>query len=936
MKKMTWKTITALTLTVGLMIQPVSAAYAAEGDWLVEEAGEVITEDVWSEDYGAANETDYAGGAEDDIREEVFEESEDMLYSEEQSAAEPFGMDEGYVTEDGSLPAELWTDIPQNTDSMADDTVLFDEETVTEDTVSEDSAGTDESANADITEAGSDEAAGEYLISEGLLPGTDELIGEGGQNLLAAADAAAADDSVVIEEELSLEETAGIDGAVDNSEELFEKLAEIEFYGGVLEEQKGDSAGEAVTFASADPDFAAVNYLSGINLELYNANLTELKKISSGSRESAVIEITDASLGKTEMTATAAELGVPILTVKDGKTVITDEAKTALTAKYSDRYAYSAQTLLNAFLADLPYDLYWFNKASGQGGMKLQRMGSYSASSKQITLKDARYVFSYTVSTEYARKKETTETTETTETYETYVVDQTDRHVLDTAVANANAIVTKHASKGDRDKLDAYRLEICEMVKYQMPLETSYGNAWQLIWVFDDDPTTNVVCEGYTKAFSYLAQLSNFADTKVEIKIVSGYISPDKTASSRHMWNVVRMDDGLNYLVDLTGCDSAGDDRYFLKGATGSIAEGYTCGGRPYYYQASSVSAYGGGEELELSRCDYGSHRMVIIDELKPTCTAEGHTAGSKCEVCGFYTEDYEILPATGHTLELKPGKAATCMEDGMTDEWDCSVCGEVVVEPEVIEATGHTVKLKPGKAATCTEDGVTDEWDCKVCGEAVVKPVIIKAKGHEKDGGTVTIKPTVFEKGMRTYRCLVCNEVVEEEPIEKLTPTLTLSEYGTISMWNGEKRIVKAYGLAYGDSVASVTSSDTGIVKTSLTKTGGGGVITVWGRSKGGTATITVQLASGYHQSFKVKVNVKTARIRNVPTLKTLKSGRSFMLDPVLIPATSTQKITYTSYNESVATVSAGGLVTGKKAGTAKIAVQSGSQRRVVRVIVK
>ena len=925
MKKHIRKTIAALTLTAGLMLQPVSAAYAT-GDGLVEEAGEVITEETWSEDYSAADETcevEYSDGMKNEMQWEEPVEGGDEVYSKQQAAADVCGYDEGYVTEDAGLPAELWTDIPQNTDSAAD-TVLFDGETITEDTAFEDTVAADEPGNADVQEAGSDETADENVITEDFLPVRDKLTGENGQNQLAAADEAAADHSAVIEEELSLEETAGIDGASDNSKELFGKLAEIEFYGGVLEEQKGDSAGEAVTSASADPDFAAFNYLSGINLELYCANVQELKKIASGDRESAVIEITDASLGKVEMTATAEELGVPILTVKDGKKVISDEAKRALTEKYSDRYDYSAQTLLNAFLADLPYDLYWFNKASGQGGMKLQRMGSYSATSKKITLKNARYVFSYTVSTEYARNGET------------YVVDQTDRHVLDTAVANAKAIVTKHASKGDRDKLDAYRLEICEMVKYQMPLETSYGNAWQLIWVFDDDPTTNVVCEGYTKAFSYLAQLSNFADTKVEIKIVSGYISPDKTASSRHMWNVVRMDDGLNYLVDLTGCDSAGDDRYFLKGATGSIAEGYTCGGRPYYYQASSVSAYGGGEELELSRCDYGSHRMVIIDELKPTCTAEGHTAGSKCEVCGFYTEDYEILPATGHTLELKPGKAATCMEDGMTDEWDCSVCGEVVVEPEVIEATGHTVKLKPGKAATCTEDGVTDEWDCKVCGEAVVKPVIIKAKGHEKDGGTVTIKPTVFEKGMRTYRCLVCNEVVEEEPIEKLTPTLTLSEYGTISMWNGEKRIVKAYGLAYGDSVASVTSSDTGIVKTSLTKTGGGGVITVWGRSKGGTATITVQLASGYHQSFKVKVNVKTARIRNVPTLKTLKSGRSFMLDPVLIPATSTQKITYTSYNESVATVSAGGLVTGKKAGTAKIAVQSGSQRRVVRVIVK
>ena len=889
MKKMTWKTITALTLTAGLMLQPLSAVYASEGGGLVEDAGEVITENAWSEDYGAADEAGYSAYAEDEIQEEELVEDGDLAYSEEQSAAEPFGMDEGYVTENGSLPEELWTDSPQNTDITAD-TVLFDEETVTEDAVSEAAAAEDELSNADGQEAGSDE----NLLPEELLTGTDELIGDSGQmNLPFAADAAAADNTAVVEEEMSIEETAGIDGASDDSEELFEKLAEIEFYGGVLngqgtslEQQNGSTSGEEVSFASEDADFAAVDYLSGINLELYNANVPELKNISSGSRESAVIEITDASLGKADMTATADELGVSILTVKDGKTVITDEAKQALTAKYSDRYAYSAQTLLNAFLADLPYDLYWFNKASGQGGMKLQRMGSYKATKSQITLTNARYVFSYTVSTEYAKNGEA------------YVVDQSDRHTLDTAVANAKAIVTKYASRGDREKLDAYRLEICELVEYQMPLDAAYGNPWQLIWVFDGDPETNVVCEGYAKAFSYLAQLSRFNSSRVEVKLVSGFIDPEKTASSSYMWNwdwnVVRMDDGVNYLVDLTGCDLAGDDRFFLKGATGSVAEGYTCNGIPYYYQASSVSAYGGSEELELSACNYGEHKLVPIEDVKPTCTQDGHTSSSRCEVCGL------------------------------------------VIGGELIPATGHTIVVKPGKTVTCTEDGMTEEWDCSVCGEVVVKPEIIKASGHKKGVGEVTKKPTVFEPGITTYRCLVCNEVAEEEPIEKLTPTLTLSKYGTISMWNGEKRIVKAYGLAYGDSVASVTSSDTGIVKTSWTKTEGGGVITVWGRSKGGTATITVKLASGYNQSFKVNVKVKTSRIRNVPTLKTLKRGQTFKLAPVLIPATSTQKITYTSYNESVATVSATGLVNAKKVGSAKIAVKSGSQQKVVRVNVK
>ena len=884
MKKHIRKTIAALTLTAGLMLQPVSAAYAT-GDGLVEEAGEVITEETWSEDYSAADETcevEYSDGMKNEMQWEEPVEGGDEVYSKQQAAADVCGYDEGYVMEDAGLPAELWTDIPQNTDSAAD-TVLFDGETITEDTAFEDTVAADEPGNADVQEAGSDETADENVITEDFLPVRDKLTGENGQNQLAAADEAAADHSAVIEEELSLEETAGIDGASDNSKELFGKLAEIEFYGGVLEEQKGDSAGEAVTSASADPDFAAFNYLSGINLELYCANVQELKKIASGDRESAVIEITDASLGKVEMTATAEELGVPILTVKDGKKVISDEAKRALTEKYSDRYDYSAQTLLNAFLADLPYDLYWFNKASGQGGMKLQRMGSYSATSKKITLKNARYVFSYTVSTEYARNGET------------YVVDQTDRHVLDTAVANAKAIVTKHASKGDRDKLDAYRLEICDLVKYQMPLETSYGNAWQLIWVFDGDPTTNVVCEGYAKAFSYLAQLSGFDSPRVEAKLVSGYISPDKTSASRHMWNVVRMDDGANYLVDVTGCDSAGDDRYFLKGATGSVADGYTCSGRPYYYQASSVSAYGGGEELVLSGCNYGEHKLVPVKELKPTCTEDGHTAGDQCSVCKLYFGDYKVIPATGHTIVVKPGKAATCTVDGKTDEWDCSVCGEELVKPETI-----------------------------------------KARGHKKDGGTVTKRPTVFENGIRTYKCPVCKEVVDEEPIDKLEPTLTLSVSGTISMWNGEKRTVKAYGLARGDSVDSAISSDTGIVKVALTKTSGGGVVTLWSRSKGGTATVTVKLASGHKESFKVRVSVKTTNIKGVPGMKTLKKGKTYQLTPVLVPAGSTQKITYTSYNKAVATVSDTGLITAEKAGSAKIAVVSGSKRKVVEVIVK
>ena len=71
MNKTTWKTISALTLTVGLLLQSVSVAYAAGGDWLIEEAGEVLREENWSEDYGASDETcevEYSDDTENEVQ----------------------------------------------------------------------------------------------------------------------------------------------------------------------------------------------------------------------------------------------------------------------------------------------------------------------------------------------------------------------------------------------------------------------------------------------------------------------------------------------------------------------------------------------------------------------------------------------------------------------------------------------------------------------------------------------------------------------------------------------------------------------------------------------------------------------------------------------------------------------------------------------------
>lgn len=76
----------------------------------------------------------------------------------------------------------------------------------------------------------------------------------------------------------------------------------------------------------------------------------------------------------------------------------------------------------------------------------------------------------------------------------------------------------------------------------------------------------------------------------------------------------------------------------------------------------------------------------------------------------------------------------------------------------------------------------------------------------------------------------------------------------------------------------------------------------------KTGTAKITVTLMSGKKATLKVKVQTSRVRTTKISGLKknvTLKKGRKLALRPVISPLTSQEKVTYTSSNKKVATVS-------------------------------
>lgn len=125
------------------------------------------------------------------------------------------------------------------------------------------------------------------------------------------------------------------------------------------------------------------------------------------------------------------------------------------------------------------------------------------------------------------------------------------------ALSNAKEIADKYQEKSDYEKVWGYAEEICALSSYNHYAadnddeyyEKNTG-PWNILYVFDRDSSTNVVCGGYARAFQYLCSLGG-----VECHYITGYIK-----EGYHAWNIVVID-GKNYFVDLTVCSqySSGD-----------------------------------------------------------------------------------------------------------------------------------------------------------------------------------------------------------------------------------------------------------------------------------------------------------------------------------------------------------------------------------------
>ena len=441
--------------------------------------------------------------------------------------------------------------------------------------------------------------------------------------------------------------------------------------------------------------------LTGDEAKAYNAMVPIIQQIAAGQRASAEITIgTNAPDGNFDFTTTI------------------------------DTFDYTA--VVTALLRDYPYEMYWFSFVEYRMGWSYYEDGTL-------------YQFTYflTVTPPFRGS-------------DAYSIDTAKAASTSTAAANARAIVDQYAGQSDYNKLLGYKNEICSRVSYEHDaLEDGYfegnNNPWQLIYCFDDDPTTNIVCEGYSKAFQYLCDMSGLTCYSVTGDCGGG-----------HMWNIVTLD-GRNYMADITNSDSGtwgSDGSLFLVGGQGSVAEGYTFYDDygysiSFYYDQKCIDTWG-EEVLTLSDTDYVSHTHSYSSVVTaPTCTEGGYTTYT-CSSCGSsYQSDYTT--ALGHNSVTDSAKAATCTEDGLTEGSHCSRCNTVLAAQQTIPALGHDVVTLPGREATCTLPGLTGGSYCARCSSSLSKQEEIPALGHDvvTDAAVAaTCTETGLSEGSHCGRC--------------------------------------------------------------------------------------------------------------------------------------------------------------------------------------
>ena len=523
-----------------------------------------------------------------------------------------------------------------------------------------------EASSEEPSEDGEPEESSEEPSEDGEQEASSEEPSEDGEQEASSeepSDEEAQQESAVESEdtqETVCEGTFVADVDLPDNDELFEGYVHRLFYGDSGISFYGNVGGTS---------------LSGNEAVIYNALKEQVVKIAAGERPSA----------------SGIEISGVRFSGSNG-----EEVAEAVHAAVGKVYSY--------LLMDCPYELYWHDKSGAEGS----GIGSsYYVNNNEVNT----IILSLSVAKEYQGGDLST-------------VDTAKVGEAMAAADKAKEIVAKHRGKTEYDMLRAYLEEICSLVSYNTNAaedpSTDYGNPWQLIWVFDGKPETNVVCEGYAKAFQYLCDMSGFNGCYTVTGTMNG---------GAHMWNIVTLE-GMNYLVDVTNCDAGtvgSPDQLFLAGTGGSVEDGYTFTLNnglhkiKYVYDSDQYGLL--GQILNLAAVSYEDSNLLRVTVKVP-------------EVNVIYGDRVENSALDGSSAQIADGTAVPG-----TFSWDSSVTTygdagrktlKAVFTPEdvekyrIVQDIPVTVTVQPKAVAAPT---VKVEGTYSYTGEAVIPVLTVESK---------------------------------------------------------------------------------------------------------------------------------------------------------------------------------------------------------------
>ena len=504
-----------------------------------------------------------------------------------------------------------------------------------------------------------------------------------------------------------------------------------------------------------EPRFRSVrprrDNLTGNSLDLYDALLPMVTAVASGNEENTIFEIPFTSLGFTltdgdlVFQETELQLSGSLITPEDEwNENIKTEAVNKIAGMLPD-----FGSVFDALLADHPYEMYWFGKSGRGGVVSCNFSGQYYGGEWHVKIKvtgkfvDTDNNINRSCGTNYACGF----LTASFYRISAYTVDTG----LTSGAAGAAGYINEIVDYANRnystesDKLTYFKNVICSEVSYDHAAANQgyqhYDtNAWELIYVFDENPNTNVVCEGYSKAFKYLCDRAGLDCITVVGTMDGG------TGAGAHMWNIVRLN-GENLMVDVTNSDdgSAGSEGgLFLEAYQPHIEYSYPT----YAFTISSpystrtiVYTYDAEETLSV----YAESQLRLSGDVPEAVLISSRALSLEGNIgINFYVNiPASFISGGGYALVNGSRKEIPSPETDGTYKFSCYVTAKEMHDDVLIkfcDRDGNTYPLQEREGVPVTNpDGyafsVADY--CEIARQLIIDPALLDLLDRMEEYGT-------------------------------------------------------------------------------------------------------------------------------------------------------------------------------------------------------